>query len=314
MWSAQWMHQDFFHLFYYFILYSFLGWAMESAFVSISTKEWVNRGFLNGPFCPIYGTGALLMILFLSPVSNHVVFLFLGGFFLASVVEYEIAAILEKLFHASWWDYSEKKWNLKGRICLQRSVEWGLLTIVMMRIIHPVIIWIVDGIPSLLGEAVGTLLLMYLVTDTGITVQHILRLNEKLAHLSEATEEVRHKLESTRLYAARKEFVEHLENLPAAQLLREWKERMEETYGDIDQLQLEERLRGEFIANEIRERLEYKVRALEQQSHIERRLIHAFPKLRSLNFDRELQDLRSHAESKRKSRKKNHKEREEIKK
>lgn len=146
-------------------------------------------------------------------------------------------------------------------------------------------------------------MLMYLVADAGITVQHILRLNEKLAHLSEATEEVRRKLESTRLYSARKEFVEHLEKLPAAQLLREWKERMEETYGDIDQLQLEERLRAEFISNEIRERLEYKVHVLEQQSHTERRLIHAFPKLRSLSFDHELQDLRSHVENKRKGQK-----------
>lgn len=308
MWTAQWMHQSFFQLFYFFILYSFLGWAMESTFVSFHAKEWVNRGFLSGPFCPIYGTGALLMILLLSPVTDHIFLLFFGGFLLASVVEYVIAAILEKLFHASWWDYSNKKWNIRGRICLERSVQWGLLTIVMMRLIHPFIESIVEHIPLLLGEAAGTLLLMYLVADAGLTVQHILRLNEKLAHLSEATEDVRRKLESTKLYSAKQELAEHLESLPAAQLLREWKERMEETYGDIEQMQLEERLRGEYIANEIRERLEYKVRALEQHSRTERRLIHAFPNLHSQNFDRELQDLRSYIEEKRKQKKMDRKE------
>lgn len=294
MWTSQWMGQSFFQLFYFFILYSLLGWAMESAFVSISTKEWVNRGFLNGPFCPIYGTGALLIILFLSPVSENVFLLFIGGFFLASVVEYVIAVVLEKLFHASWWDYSQKKWNIKGRICLERSVEWGILTIFMMRVIHPFIENIVSDIPLLLGEAVGTILLMYLVVDAGIIVEHILRLNEKLAHLSEATDEVREKLHRTRLYSAKKELVEHLENLPAAALLREWKDRMEETYGDIEQLQMEERLRGEFIANEIRERLEYKVRVLETNNPMERRLLKAFPGLHSLKFDHELQDIRRH--------------------
>ncbi|MBM6828509.1 hypothetical protein H9X85_02530 [Anaerotignum lactatifermentans] len=303
MWTTPWLDQNFFHLFYYFIIYSFLGWGMESAFVSISSKEWVNRGFLSGPFCPIYGVGALFMILLLSPVTDHVFLLFFGGFFLASVVEYVIAAILEKLFHASWWDYSEKKWNLKGRVCLQRSVEWGLLTIVLMRVIHPVIQGLADNIPTLLGEAAGTLLLMYLVADAGVTVQHILRLNEKLAHLSEATDDVRRRLESTRLYSARKELAEHLEHLPAAQFLREWKDRMEETYGDIEQLQLEERLRAEFVANEIREKLEYKVRVLEQQNFTERRLLRAFPGMRSMKFDFELQDLRSHINEKRKNRK-----------
>ena len=98
MWTSELFGFTFFQLFYYFMLYSFLGWAMESAFVSITTKEWVNRGFINGPLCPIYGTGALLILVLLSPVQENLLLLFCGGFLVATVVEYAIAVLLEKLF------------------------------------------------------------------------------------------------------------------------------------------------------------------------------------------------------------------------
>ena len=197
MWTSELFGFTFFQLFYYFMLYSFLGWAMESAFVSITTKEWVNRGFINGPLCPIYGTGALLILVLLSPVQENLLLLFCGGFLVATVVEYAIAVLLEKLFHASWWDYSKKKFNIKGRVCLERSVEWGLLTVFVMRLIQPAVADFVAKIPLVLGECVGTALMIYLFADAGVTVQQILHLNEKLAHLSEAREELRAKLEST---------------------------------------------------------------------------------------------------------------------
>lgn len=95
MWSTVWFSFTFFELYAYFMIYSFLGWAMESTYVSINAKKWVNRGFINGPFCPIYGTGALLILLALKPVSDSILLLFLGGFVIATVVEYLIGLILE---------------------------------------------------------------------------------------------------------------------------------------------------------------------------------------------------------------------------
>lgn len=97
MWSTVWFSFTFFELYAYFMIYSFLGWAMESTYVS-TTRKRVNRGFINGPFCPIYGTGALLILLALKPVSDSILLLFLGGFVIATVVEYLIGLILEKLF------------------------------------------------------------------------------------------------------------------------------------------------------------------------------------------------------------------------
>ncbi len=102
MWSTLWFDYTFFELYAYFMIYSFLGWAMESAFVSITTKKWVNRGFVNGSMCPIYGTGALLIILAPGPVAESIPLLFWGGFLIATVVEYLIGAAMEKLFHATW--------------------------------------------------------------------------------------------------------------------------------------------------------------------------------------------------------------------
>ena len=128
-------------------------------------------------------------------------------------------------------------------------------------------------------------------------------MNEKLAHLSEVREELRAKLESTKLYTARQELAEYFENHPTAEFLREWKARMDETFGDIEQMQLEERLRGEYIFNEIRERLEYKARALEQDTMVQRRLMKAFPGLRSKRFDKELQEMRAQMEARKRKRK-----------
>ena len=247
--------------------------------------------------------GALLILVLLSPVQENLLLLFCGGFLVATVVEYAIAVLLEKLFHASWWDYSKKKFNIKGRVCLERSVEWGLLTVFVMRLIQPAVADFVAKIPLVLGECVGTALMIYLFADAGVTVQQILHLNEKLAHLSEVREELRAKLESTKLYTARQELAEYFENHPTAEFLREWKARMDETFGDIEQMQLEERLRGEYIFNEIRERLEYKARALEQDTMVQRRLMKAFPGLRSKRFDKELQEMRAQMEAHKRKRK-----------
>lgn len=155
MWSTVWFSFTFFELYAYFMIYSFLGWAMESTYVSINAKKWVNRGFINGPFCPIYGTGALLILLALKPVSDSILLLFLGGFVIATVVEYLIGLILEKLFHATWWDYSQKPFNIKGRVCLERSVEWGVLTAFVMRVVQPVIADFVAAIPPCMGRICG---------------------------------------------------------------------------------------------------------------------------------------------------------------
>lgn len=305
MWSTVWLKTTFFELYAYFMIYSFLGWAMESIFVSVKSKKWVNRGFINGPFCPIYGTGALLILLSLRPVADNLPLLFLGGFLIATAVEYVIGVAMEKLFHATWWDYSEKPFNIKGHVCLERSAEWGMLSVFVVRVIQPLVAGFVLSIPRVWGELLATLLLTYLAVDTTITVLHILRFNEKLAALSEAHNTLRKKLEGTRLYGTRQEIIARFENMPASEILREFKERMAEEDEKLEQLREEERLHRQYLLEEVREKLESRINALEKSNFIERRLVNAYPGMRSQRFDEELKALKREwmEKRKRKSRK-----------
>ena len=105
-----------------FLFYIFLGWICETAFCSIAARKFINRGFLSGPFCPIYGFGAMMILLCFSHYQNDLAALFLFSMVGTSVLEYITSFLLEKLFHLSLWDYSGRKWNLNGRICLRNSL------------------------------------------------------------------------------------------------------------------------------------------------------------------------------------------------
>ena len=130
----------------YFIIYSFLGWVLESVYKSIGQRKLVNSGFLHGPFCPIYGFGAVIMFLFLNKFTNNIVLLFIMGFFILSIWEYIVGFILEKTFNTKYWDYSNNKFNIQGRVCLKNSLFWGALGVIFTTYIHPYIIQKVDQI------------------------------------------------------------------------------------------------------------------------------------------------------------------------
>lgn len=121
----------------YFFFYSALGWLVESIYCSIPAKKWINRGFLTGPLCPIYGTGAVVMSLALSPLKGHPALVFIVGLVLCDVVEFITSYLMEKLFHARWWDYSERWLNIQGRICFRHSMYWGFASLIFIYFIHP---------------------------------------------------------------------------------------------------------------------------------------------------------------------------------
>jgi uncharacterized membrane protein len=123
----------------YFITYSFLGWCCESMYCSIGTWKWINRGFLNGPFCPIYGFGAIITLLVLQDVPKHFLTVFLAGMLFTSILEYITGWGMEKIFHTRWWDYSKKQFNIHGRICLLNSTLFGLLCVTLYFDLHPIV-------------------------------------------------------------------------------------------------------------------------------------------------------------------------------
>ena len=126
--------------FLWLMIYSIIGWVYESTICSISQRKLINRGFLNGPYCPIYGTGAVLVLLVLGRIQNPVL-LFFAGAVLTCSLEYLTSWLMEKLFHARWWDYSNKKFNIQGRICLGHTFYWGIASLLFLYLVHPIVVY-----------------------------------------------------------------------------------------------------------------------------------------------------------------------------
>jgi uncharacterized membrane protein len=123
-----------------FFFYSAGGWLLESIYCSIGEKRIINRGFLTGPLCPIYGTAALVMtILIYNPFKDRPLIIFILGIVLCDIVEYLTSYIMEKLFSARWWDYTYEFLNIKGRICLKHTLYWGIISVAFVRVLHPAV-------------------------------------------------------------------------------------------------------------------------------------------------------------------------------
>ena len=126
--------------FLYFIIYSFIGWLMEVVLKSKDEHKFVNRGFLIGPICPIYGFGVLLIILLVGKSKSDLLAVFLKSILVCSVLDYFTSYFMEKLFHARWWDYSKNKYNINGRICLETMLPFGILSTIVIYVVHPLVI------------------------------------------------------------------------------------------------------------------------------------------------------------------------------
>ena len=131
-----------------FFVYSFLGWGVEVAFHAVSLGKLVNRGFLNGPVCPIYGFGMLGILTLLAPLENNLFWLFLGGMAVTTTIELVGGWALYKLFHTRWWDYSDLPMNLGGYICAQFSLYWGIGTLLMIKLVHPTVLLMLHLVPG----------------------------------------------------------------------------------------------------------------------------------------------------------------------
>ena len=180
-------------LIFYFIIYSFLGWCLESIYKTIILKKPTNSGFLYGPFCPMYGIGALLMII-LGRFSTNIVMIFLVAFIVFSVWEYIVAIILEKLFKTKYWDYSNLKFNIKGRVCLKNSIYWGILGVLLVYIVQPTIENLTKLIPLDILGFTNIIFCIAIVVDTSITIYRIMFINKKINQLFEIGDMIKEKV------------------------------------------------------------------------------------------------------------------------
>ena len=155
-----------YQVFAYFLIYSCLGWCLEVIYAAVTTGKLINRGFLNGPVCPIYGFGMVIVLFALTPLSHSLLLLYLGGVLLPSALELVGGWALYKLYHTRWWDYSDYPFNIGGYICLEFSLLWGVGTLIVMKLVQPIIADAVALIPPLVGLILMFLLYAIYAADT----------------------------------------------------------------------------------------------------------------------------------------------------
>lgn len=170
MWTRELFGSDVYHLIAAFIIYSVLGWFVESAYMSFCNHRLTNRGFAKGPFCPIYGFGAVIGYLVLNPLSGHYVTLYLTGAFLATTFEYLVGIMMQKLLGEVWWDYTEKPMNYKGIICLESTIAWGFYAIIITMFLHERVLHLIDAMDMAYGRILCIVILAI------VTVDYLIRL------------------------------------------------------------------------------------------------------------------------------------------
>lgn len=276
----------------WFFIYSFFGWVWESAYVSIKSRKLVNRGFVNGPLCTIYGAGAVTIYLILRPLRENLALLYLGGVVVATALEYITGWIMETVFHTRWWDYSDKKFNLHGYISLASSLLWGVFSVLLFKLLQPFVSWITSLYPQSVGEVILTVIMILYGVDFVISSHAAFGLSKTFEKAEEMLEDLASYMQFTRLYETREEIREKLESIRTAVRQKEMIERMnagrEEFISRFEAVISENPLKeGSFYQEKKRElerRLdEFSKKYIElrqKQNMFKRRMVHAYPDLK----------------------------------
>lgn len=216
-----------FELITYFIIYSFLGWAMESTFRSVSEKKVINTGFLIGPYCPIYGIGAIIMFLFLDKFETMPIILFFISIVVLTIWEYIVGYALEKILHTKYWDYSDHKFNIKGRICLTNSIYWGFLGVIFVKYIHPFTQNLISKVNINLLKYIVSILFMVFLADVIVSIIKVKNIRTKLDKIEKLNNEIKEKLNEIRMLRKEKEKALAIENIE--QLIKNLKKKRNTT-------------------------------------------------------------------------------------
>ena len=179
---AQWL--------FFFYFYCFFGWCFESSYVSLKKRQPVNRGFIRGPFLPLYGSGAVMMLLVSMPFQHNLLLTYIAGCIGATALEYVKGVVMEALFKVRYWDYSNQKFSFQGQICLSSTLAWGGLTILMTRVVHKPVEGLVFAIPEGVLSAVTFVLTIYIVADFTLSFKAAIDLRDVLVKMEAAKEEL----------------------------------------------------------------------------------------------------------------------------
>ncbi|ENN2603163.1 putative ABC transporter permease [Listeria monocytogenes] len=177
-----------------FLAYSFIGWVSEVIYCSVPEKKLVNRGFLTGPYCPIYGIGALVVINVLTPFSENPIIVYFLAVIITSLLEYVTGYLLERVYHLKWWDYSKYKFNIHGRVVLHNSLIFGVLSLITIYFLNPILLNMINNLPLNMRYTLSLLLLSIFLTDNIISTLKTLKLNTNLSKLHMIADEIKEKM------------------------------------------------------------------------------------------------------------------------
>ena len=216
----------------FFFIYSFAGWIWESCYVSARKRRWVNRGFMHGPMLPIYGSGALVILVSTIGVRDNSALIFLMGMCGATVLEYVTGAVMERIFHVRYWDYSRQKLNLNGYICLSSSLCWGVFSVLLVRVVHVPIETAVLRIPLIAADIIAFCLTVAATVDFTQSFNEAMDMKRILMQLEESREQIAKMQEN--LKAAAQERIDEYRKR-SEEVLDDYRKRSEEALDDYRQ-------------------------------------------------------------------------------
>lgn len=267
----------------FFYIYCFVGWVWESTYVSIRKRRFVNRGFLYGPWIPLYGTGWLVMLVCALPLKDNLFLVYISGMFGATLLELVTGLAMEKIFKVKYWDYSNQKIQFKGYICLSSSLFWGLLAVLVIKWVHAPFERLVLAVPRPMAIAFVIVLSILFVVDVGFSIKTALDMRRILVALERIHEEMEQaqKQLADKMEQSRQQVADKLE-----QGRQQWTDKW-----DQGRLQFESQLE-EKVAS-LRERKELQMQKLHRANE---KLLKRHPSASHLRTDKKLADLKKRLE------------------
>ena len=282
-----------YYLMLYFFVYGFLGWCTEVAYATTKQRKFVNRGFLNGPICPIYGVGVTVVVYFLTPYKDNLILLYVLSTVLVTVLEGLTGYLMDKIFHHKWWDYTNQPLNIGGYVCLIFSLVWGVACVLIVRVIHPVIHKILTFIPHTLGLIMLAVLEICIFVDLYVTAAGILKLNHQLETMAKIAAE---------LHEISDKLGENIHEgmMDTMEATEERRKKLEAATAESRSKLSEGRSRIGGTADEARQQLQARSEELRkkyeelsgQGGAVSRRLMKAFPRMESRQYKETFNELR----------------------
>ncbi len=289
---------------FFFYFYCLFGWCFESSYVSLKKRKLVNRGFMRGPFLPLYGSGAIMMLVVSMPFQHNILLTYIAGCIGATALEYVTGVVMEALFKVRYWDYSNQKFNFQGQICLSSTLAWGGLTILMTRVVHKPVEQLMLAIPGGALTVVTYVLTVYIVADFTLSFKTAIDLRDILVKMEAAREELERVQKRLDVIIAVSNEEREIKRQERSQRIDELIDGIEERLGGLkEKIQNEVSLYPDGIKEEIQElRMKYRINAENRiqlrsiKDFYKRQMIKGNPTMVSKRFRDTLQELKETVE------------------